>query len=371
MKRRVRGLLRRKWGKPFLALLLAGLPMLIALAVTTFLMDSFSDGLSSIVSQVFTIIREAPDRTTAFITLVFGFEPDISRLIEGLPALAVLLGTYLFIGLPISVSVSSYFLAFLRGKNPSPFAVYSCFSAKYPRFLGGMAYMLLWTAIWIAMAFAAPFALYSVLLSVIESFAGTLGFSQIPLLGGLIIICIVWFVAFTMQFVNRTIAYSLTSLALAAQPRLPARRAMRLSRKLIRGNKWELISLHLSFLVYYLPALFAALLLVLLPGIASLTGLTESPVSIIRTCLYALMGANALITVFVAPYMAACRRAFYIERKREALMDDEVTQADFIAPKKLAALQAPERAEELRRAISDETGPIPSLSNIDKREAKP
>ena len=49
----------------------------------------------------------------------------------------------------------------------------------------------------------------------------------------------------------------------------------------------------------------------------------------IRIFLLIVTGLDLLVTFFIAPYVLACRHAFYIERKREALMDEEVTPDDF------------------------------------------
>ena len=103
----------------------------------------------------------------------------------------------------------------------------------------------------------------------------------------------------------------------------------------MRGYKWQLIALYLSFVPFYTPLLLAGALLLLLPGGAPLLGISEPTTGIIRIGLYTVAAVNLLVTAYVAPYLAACFRAFYIERKREALMDEEITQMDFVAMPKL------------------------------------
>jgi len=267
----------------------------------------------------------------------------------------------------VSVSISGYFLSFLRGKEPKVTDVFACFSGLYPHYLGGMVYKLVWTVVWGLMAFAAPFVLYSVGLRIIGYFAVALGFYQIHFMIGLIVLCIIWFVVFMFLFFNRIAAYSLTGVAIAAQPRLPAHRAVRLSRKLMRGYKWQQSALFLSFIPFYVPLLIAGALLLLLPGVAPLFGIAESTVGMIRIGLYALAAVNLLITAYVAPYVAACFRAFYIERKREALMDDEVSQLDFVAmpkPRKKTAEKAIESAKDEASEPAAESGPIDSLPGL-------
>ena len=63
--------------------------------------------------------------------------------------------------------------------------------------------------------------------------------------------------------------------------------------------------------------------------LSTLLGLTDVYVRYIRIFLLVVTGLNLLVTFFIAPYVLACRHAFYIERKREALMDEEVTPDDF------------------------------------------
>lgn len=351
MKRRVRGLLHRKWVKPLCALIVAGLPMLAAIIITTVFMRPFATGLQSLWLQFNDLVDQAGNLAAALLAVGYHFHPDMSQLVAGIPAFAMLVGAFLLLGLPISVSVSGYFLAFLRGKEPKVKDVFSCFSGNYPRILGGLLYMLLWMVLWSLLAFVSPFILYTLGLRVMTMFAEQLGFQSLYIMPVLVGFCIVWFVAFTVQFCGRVLAYSLTGICLSANPLIPARRAVRLSRKLMRGNKWQLISLLLSFLSYYVPALVAGAALLLLPALQGVLGLTDAVLSAGRIALYAVIGANLLVTLFVAPYLSACLRAFYIERKREALMDDEVTQLDFAPP-----LKAEEKAAKAKKAKGKPSG---------------
>ncbi len=332
MKRRVRGLLHRKWLGPLGALALAALPMLVVGALVTLLMPPLSDGLLSLKDQLLAVFSEGTDTLRSMVVLLFSFQFDFTEIVAAMPGQAILFAVFLFVSLPVSVSVSGFFLSFLRGKKPSPLEVFSCFSGRYPRALGGMLYMLLWTLLWALMAFVAPLAIYNGGIKIIEIFAEQLAMYQMYIYGGLIGLSLIWFVVFTMLFINRMLAYVLTPVCIAAQPRLPAFRAVRLSRKLMRGCKWRLIGLCLSFLNYYLPAIIAGVLLVVMRYLGSVLSLTEILQQSIRLFLWIVIFANQLVLVYVAPYMAACFRAFFIERKREALMDEEVTPDDF-APK--------------------------------------
>ena len=70
---------------------------------------------------------------------------------------------------------------------------------------------------------------------------------------------------------------------------------------------------------------------------------------ILRFALLGVVAANQLVWVYVGPYRGACRRAFYIERKREALMDEDVIPDDFgrkVKPEKVEkSAKAEEKAE--------------------------
>lgn len=329
MKRRVRGLLHRKWHTPLLALVLAGLPMLLTTGLALLLFNPLPSWLESL-RTLFTGLIDSPQNFVLNIMAQLASPTmDLTGFISTLPGLAIWFGVYFFVGMPVSVSLSGYFLNFLRGKKTSVLEVFGCFSGRYPRALGGMMYMFFWVVIWAFAAFFVPVPLCSLGLRVIGYFAESLGMYQIPVSVGLLIVCVVWFVVFTVLFINRMFAYSLTATCIAAQPRLSAYRAVRLSRKLMRGYKMQLIKLYLSFLLCYLPSLIALAVLLLLPVISPMLSLTGILQQSVRLFLYIIIGVNQLVLVYVAPYAAACFRAFYIERKREALMDEEVTPDDF------------------------------------------
>ena len=334
MKRRVRGLLHRKWLESLCAMILVGLPVVVTLALVFFFVRPAGLEAPSIFAQVKELFAQT-DVLTAVMMLSYTFEFDFSWLISILPSVVIFVGVLLFVSMPMSVSLSGYFLSFLRGKKPKCPEVFDCFSGRYPRALGGMLYMLLWMLLWTFSAFVAPFLLFTLGSSLIAAFAEALSGHQIVAFIVLIVACVVWFVSFFLLFFNRILAYSFTAVCIAGQPRLPAYRAVRLSRKLMRGCKWQLIGLRLSFLNYYLPAILAGVLLATMHFAGSVLGLSEGLMQSARLFLWIVVGANQLVIVYIAPYMSACFRAFYIERKREALMDEEVTSDDF-APKQRA-----------------------------------
>lgn len=340
MKRRVRGLLHKNWHRPLAALALACLPMFGIAVLLALLLRPSGASIDTKVFQ-FTFTMEDPMGMLLQLLMLFS-DPGLllQPMMGWLPTQAVMAGIHVFVAMPIYVSLASYFLSFLRGKNPSVLSVYNVFSGRYPRALGGMAYMLLWQVIWLLVSFVLPTALILGSVPIISEMGLELNI-QIYAFIGVLVISLLWYIVFFFVFINRMLAYSLTAVCIAAQPRLPAYRAVRLSRKLMRGCKWRLIGLFLSFANYFLPAIIAAVLLPLLAIFGAQLGLSGIMLRSIRTFLIVLIAANQLVWVYVAPYMAATYHAFYIERKREALMDEEVTPDDFAAKEKA---DKPERA---------------------------
>ena len=235
------------------------------------------------------------------------------------------------------VSVSGYYLALLRGKKTSVLDVFSCFTERWPRYVGGMLLNALWLLLWAAMAVAAPVALYILAQPLLPKIQQALNLiNSWYVWTGTLALCVAWFVVFTLVFINRAVAYGFTPICLAAHPRLPAKRAPRLSRKVARGCKWRVIGLYLSFIPWLLPSIACAAGAVLTAGGT-------------RRALLIAAAACLLVFVWVGPYLAACRRAFYIERKREALMDEDVIPDDFgrkVKPEKVEkSAKAEEKAE--------------------------
>lgn len=326
MKRRVRGLLHGSWLSPLLALVLAALPILLLVVPVVLLMKP-----AGFVSPLDMELASSSSDLRTIALMLFSSLSDplkiVMPLVGWLPLAGALLAICLFVAMPICVSTAGYFLSFLRGKNPKPTAVYNCFSGRYPRYFGGMAYRILWVFIWFAVSVLLPVAL--ILCSAIIASLFDVGLRQIYIFGGIAIGAVIWLVVFFFVFVNRMLAYSLTPSCLAAQPRLPAYRALRLSRKLMRGSKWRLLGLMLSFISYFLPAIIAGILLPLLALFGARLGLSAALIGYIRIGLWAVIGLNQLVWLYLSPYIAASLNAFYIERKREALMDEEVSPEDF------------------------------------------
>ena len=326
MKRRVRGLFKKNRLKPLCALVLASLPMLLVTAAVLFLMDSPIMGIGSLFSQITALF--AGGIQTGVMLLLYGGPLDYSQLVASVPACAVFFAVYLLIGMPVAVSTSGFLLATLRGKETRVMDVFGCFSGRYPRIVGGMLYKQLWVLIWGAAMIVVPLLFGIIGNQLVEAFTVQLNLKMYFFFGAVALSVVLFFILLVF-FINRLLAYHLTPVCIAAQPNLPAFRAVRLSRKLMRGQKGSLVALYLSFLSFYVPAILCGAALLLLNSFAAWLSLEEGIVSLTRMGFWGVIGFNMLVTLYVVPYGSLCVRAFYIERKREALLDEELTPDDF------------------------------------------
>lgn len=353
MKRRVRGLLHKNWLSPLLAVVLALVPFGIVCALVVLFAHPASTGTASV--QIVGTLADPMSLLLQLLGLFSDPQLILQPLSGWLPMLGILLCLYLFIGGPIAVSMANYFLSFLRGKKPNLQEVYGSFSGQYPRALGGMAYSVLWRLIWFVLSFVIPTVLLFATVPVVSAVGIDLKY-QVYIFIGVLILCAIWYIVFFFLFINRMLAYSLTSVCIAAQPRLAAYRGIRLSRKLMQGNKWRLIGLFASFLHYFIPAIVAVVALLVLGPVATQLSLAEGTVRVYRTILIIIIAANQLVWLYLAPYVASSYYAFYIERKREALIDQELTQADFYTPPRPGSKKAIQRqgVEEQDEAEQDD-----------------
>ena len=344
MKRRVRGVLRRSWFEPLAATALALVPCAVAGLLFALLVWPKISGSQVIDLPAMGLMGGSAMDTLVMIAAALGGGLIVNTkalLSAGLACLAPL-AVFLFAALPMQVSLSGYFIALLRGKKPSPLDVFSCFGERYPHYLGGMLLRAAWMTLWGMAAYVFPCALYFVAQPLVLRIAQALNLiNSWYVWMGLLGLCVVWMIVFTFVLINRALAYGFTAVCLAAHPRLPASRAPRLSRRIMRGCKWRVIGLDLSFLTWFLPAIASVLALSVLYFVRpALGGL--------RLFLLGVAAANQLLWVYVGPYRGACRRAFYIERKREALMDEDVNPDDGggkIKPEKAEKRAAPAEGE--------------------------
>ena len=339
MKRRVRGVLRHKWPEALAASVLALAPCAAAAALFALLVwPRVSGGQAVDLPSLGSMGGGVLDSLLMAAAMLGGGLSVNWRALGGAALWALIpLAVWALAALPMRVSVSGYYLALLRGKKTSALDVFSCFTERWPRYVGGMLLNALGLLLWAAMAVAAPVALYILAQPLLPKIQQALNLiNSWYVWTGTLALCVAWFVVFTLVFINRAVAYGFTPICLAAHPRLPAKRAPRLSRKVARGCKWRVIGLYLSFIPWLLPSIACAAGAVLTAGGT-------------RRALLIAAAACLLVFIWVGPYLAACRRAFYIERKREALMDEDVIPDDFgrkVKPEKVEkSAKAEEKAE--------------------------
>lgn len=338
MKRRVRGVLRKNRLEPLLASALALVPCAAAAVLFLLLVWPRVSGSQVVDLSALRLTGTSLINSLLMAAAMLGGGLDVNWQALGGAALAGLVpfAVWAFAALPMRVAVSGYYMALLRGKKTSPLDVFSCFGERYTRYLCGMLFNALWLCLWAAAAVVLPVVMYVAAQPVIPKITEALHLINSWYVWlGVLGLCALWFVVFTVVFVNRAVAYSFTPLCLAAHPRLPARRAPRLSRMLARGCKRHVVSLFLTFALAFVPAVACA-------AVSAFIGAPD----VRRILLLAAAVLAAAALAWAGPYYAACRRAFYIERKREALWDNDVTPDDFGRPVKPESRRAHKKTEE-------------------------
>ena len=317
LRARVRDLLRRAWGRPLLALLLCGLPLIVAHAAVHLFLRPVQLLVEVFRTEIFGTLSTKELAMELLVILSGGALPDLSGLMAVVPGLAVLAVVVLFVLEPMLVSRSAYFLRLLRGRRPSPTEVYGVFGAGYGRALGGTAYRALWSFLWLLVAVGIPTGLYATGITLINAFPEAVSSQLLTLVSGLMVVFLVSLGVMACVWINRMLAYCMVPCVLATQQNLPARRALRASRKLMRGQKWRVLGLALSYLYYFIPAMVATAVLLALPWAGSILGFSEILNVSLRRFSWILIGANQLILVYVLPLAYGSFHAYYLERKRE------------------------------------------------------
>ena len=162
MKRRVRGVLRHKWPEALAASVLALAPCAAAAALFALLVwPRVSGGQAVDLPSLGSMGGGVLDSLLMAAAMLGGGLSVNWRALGGAALWALIpLAVWALAALPMRVSVSGYYLALLRGKKTSALDVFSCFTERWPRYVGGMLLNALWLLLWAAMAVAAPVALY-------------------------------------------------------------------------------------------------------------------------------------------------------------------------------------------------------------------
>ena len=321
IRARVKDLLHRAWGGPFISLVVGAIPIAAVYFVVHAVLRPFQELYARVSEPFAKFFLDLGGFKSGWAMILVGVLPDLSGVPKALmvcvPGFAALIAAALLAFGPMRVSRADYFTRLLYGRKPSPFAVYGCFGNTYVRSLGGMAYHTLWLAIWGLAAASVPPALYLGGMDLINRFPEYTTPRVLTLMPALVIATAASFVILLVCFVNRWLAYSLAPCLLATQKNLPPRGAMRASRWLMRGKKKRLLAMWLSFLYYLLPAICAAVLLPLVGLMAETFSFTEYLTRSLRQFFIVVIVLNQLLLVYAAPVAYASFYAFYLEAKRD------------------------------------------------------
>ena len=214
MKRRVRGVLRRRWLGPLAATALALVPCAVAGLLFALLVRPKIAGGQVIDLSAMGLMGGSAMDTLVMIAATLGGGLVVNGRALASAGLAFLapLAVFLFAALPMQVSLSGYFIALLRGKKPSPLEVLSCFGERYPRYLGGMLLRAAWMTLWIAAAYVFPCVLYFEAQPLVPRIAQALNLiNSWYVWMGLLGLCVAWMIVFTFVLINRALAYGFTA----------------------------------------------------------------------------------------------------------------------------------------------------------------
>lgn len=136
--------------------------------------------------------------------------------------------------------------------NPPAELVFSHFTTNYFRLLKANFWKQIWLFIWNAGSLILGFAYFAYLLERGFIDFTSRGFTnsqlqELALVSGVIIVLNFVFV---IIYVNRSIAYTMYEYIIADNPRISAREALKLSKKMMKGNKWHFIGFMFTFILW-------------------------------------------------------------------------------------------------------------------------
>lgn len=131
----------------------------------------------------------------------------------------------------------------------------------------------------------------------------------------------------------KVISYSLSGVALSERPQMGVRKAVRASRRILRGNHFKMCMVALSYIGWYLLAALAFALVGAL-GVG-LNMLSMGQLGLIIT-LAVLFVVSVLVIYLLVPYRAGVQAMCYVQLKREALENGVVCKEDFRGKRELS-----------------------------------
>lgn len=125
-----------------------------------------------------------------------------------------------------------------------------------------------------------------------------------------------WSLLFVIPGIIASYRYYMTPFILCENPEMTAREAIRESKELMRGNKWRLFCLELSFIGWELLAaavLWVAVMFLMMPMIIAGSVLEEIIVPVLIILFIAVILFGIVLSLTLAPYMTASIAVFYRE----------------------------------------------------------
>ena len=126
-----------------------------------------------------------------------------------------------------------------------------------------------------------------------------------------------WSLLFIIPGIIASYRYYMTPFILCERPDMTAREAIRESKELMKGNKWRLFCLELSFIGWELLAagiLWVVIMLVITPMIFAGSAVTDSVMIPTFLILFVILIAFTIVlSLTLSPYIAASTAVFYRE----------------------------------------------------------
>jgi len=206
----------------------------------------------------------------------------------------------------LMVNVMREYLKIYRGEHTHVMALYPDFFTHLGHKSAGMMWMILWVFLWALISIPAILlALY-----LMRSTGRGARLLVILLIGPIHLIALI-------PAIIKSISYAMTPFILSDQPDVPARDALKLSMRMMDGNKKELFILSLSFIGWFLLSA---------------------------------MTLGILYVVYVGPYYYTTLAGFYDRLKVEGLKEpvgEEKTKDDILSAEEIAAIEAQAELDEL------------------------
>ena len=154
-------------------------------------------------------------RGTSIVTLLLvmvvaggvGFVAGIISAIVAFLGMLLMWGAIFFVALPLAVNSNAIYVKIYKGEQASANELFSNFKDNYMRKVGGMAWMMLFEALWMF----------------------------VPIYG-----------------IVKAISYSMTPYILANNPNVTAKQALKLSMRMTDGHKMDLFVMNLSFFGWHM-----------------------------------------------------------------------------------------------------------------------